>query len=65
MSSIFESNKRAVFIYDGECPMCRYFAEFTELKGGIAGLELVNGRDSFALIKSLAEQGYKFSEGAF
>ena len=52
------------FIYDGSCPFCRYFAEMSELKGGIEGLQIKNGRSELPLLRELASRGYSLNKGA-
>ena len=39
-------DSKLIFIYDGECPFCNYFAELLELKSNIPNLELKNGRET-------------------
>tara|TARA_B100000029_G_C17174730_1_gene814618 strand:+ start:231 stop:602 length:372 start_codon:yes stop_codon:yes gene_type:complete len=36
---------KLLFIYDGECPFCNYFAELLELKSNIPGIEIKNARE--------------------
>ena len=38
------AQKTAVLVFDGGCPFCRHFAELSELRSGIAGLEIRDGR---------------------
>ncbi len=53
-----------VFIYDGECPFCNHFAELLELKSGLTGLSILNGRDNLLEIKNLFDKGYDLDNGA-
>ena len=39
-------DSKLIFIYDGECPFCNYFAELLELKSNIPNLELKNARET-------------------
>jgi hypothetical protein len=43
-----------VLVFDGGCPFCRHFAEVSELRSGIAGLTIVDGRADGNLRQSLA-----------
>ena len=57
------SNK-SLFIYDGECPFCNYFAELLELKSCLPELEILDGRKNLALLSQLYKQGYDLNNGA-
>ena len=57
------SNK-SLFIYDGECPFCNYFAELLELKSCLPELEILDGRKNLALLSQLYKQGYDLNKGA-
>ena len=57
------SNK-SLFIYDGECPFCNYFAELLELKSCLPELEILDGRKNLALLSKLYKQGYDLNKGA-
>ncbi len=37
-------NQRLLFIYDGECPFCNYFAELLELKSNLPNLQVKDAR---------------------
>ena len=37
---------RLIFIYDGQCPFCNYFAELIELKSNLSNIEIKNARDN-------------------
>ncbi len=39
-------SSKFIFLYDGECPFCSYFAELIELKSGISQIEIKNARDN-------------------
>jgi hypothetical protein len=43
---------------------CRHFAELSELRGGIPGLKIRDGRGDQALRASLAARGYHLRDGA-
>ncbi len=53
-----------VLVFDGGCPFCRHFAELSELRGGIPGLEIRDGRADEALRESLNRRGYPLRDGA-
>ena len=53
-----------VLVYDGGCPFCSHFAELSELRGGIAGLTIRDGRADDALRQSLAQRGCHLRDGA-
>ena len=55
---------RLQLVFDGGCPFCRYFAELSELKGGLSRLEIIDGRANNQLRQALKAQGYPLSEGA-
>ncbi|MFM7514873.1 MAG: hypothetical protein ACKO3F_16265, partial [Cyanobium sp.] len=47
-----------VLVFDGGCVFCRHFAELSELRSGIAGLQIRDGRSDQALRAKLAARGY-------
>jgi len=53
-----------LLVFDGGCPFCRHFAEVSELRSGIAGLTIVDGRADGPLRQSLAARGYHLRDGA-
>jgi hypothetical protein len=53
-----------VLVYDGGCPFCRSFAGLTELRGGIPGLCIVDGRSDDVLRRDLRARGYDLANGA-
>ena len=53
-----------VLVYDGGCPFCSHFAVLSELRGGIPGLRIVDGRDAAALRHQLAARGFHLRDGA-
>ena len=55
---------KSLFIYDGECPFCNYFAELLELKSCLPELEILDGRKNLALLSHLYKQGYDLNKGA-
>ena len=53
-----------LLVFDGGCPFCQHFAVLSELRGGIPGLQLCDGRRDHALRRQLADQGFPLSRGA-
>jgi len=53
-----------LLVFDGGCPFCRQFALLSELRGGIAGLRLCDGRRDHALRRELRDRGFPLSQGA-
>ncbi len=51
-------------VYDGGCPFCRHFALTSELRGGLGGLEIVDGRAEAGLRRALNQRGYDLADGA-
>ena len=53
-----------LLIFDGGCPFCEHFALASELRSGIPGLVICDGRSDHGLRRSLAERGYYLADGA-
>jgi predicted DCC family thiol-disulfide oxidoreductase YuxK len=53
-----------LFVYDGGCPFCRYFAELSELHSGIQGLKICDGRSDHQLRRKLSGLGCDLRNGA-
>ncbi len=53
-----------LLVFDGGCPFCCHFAALSELRGGILGLQLCDGRRDHALRRQLADRGFPLSRGA-
>ena len=53
-----------VLVFDGGCLFCRHFAELSELRSGIPGLAIRDGRADTALRQALAAQGFHLRDGA-
>jgi hypothetical protein len=53
-----------VLVFDGGCLFCRHFAELSELRSGIPGLRIRDGRAESALRESLERRGYRLRDGA-
>ena len=53
-----------LLVFDGGCPFCRHFAELSELRSGIPGLEIRDGRADAELRAQLAARGYHLRDGA-
>ncbi len=63
-SLIDDKNKRPVFIYDGGCPFCKYFAELSELRSGIPSLIIIDGRANSEIRGNLLSRGFNLKDGA-
>ncbi len=53
-----------VLVFDGGCVFCRHFAELSELRSGIPGLQIRDGRADLALRQQLERRGYRLRDGA-
>lgn len=53
-----------LLVFDGGCVFCRHFAELSELRSGISGLRIRDGRAESALRLSLEQRGYRLRDGA-
>ncbi|MCP9883480.1 DUF393 domain-containing protein [Cyanobium sp. Alchichica 3B3-8F6] len=63
-ASVQLASEQPVLVFDGGCPFCRHFAELSELRSGIAGLTIRDGRSDHALRRQLRQQGWDLSQGA-
>ncbi len=55
---------KSLFIYDGECPFCKHFAQLLELKRALPEFEILDGRENLALLSELYNEGYDLNKGA-
>mgnify|MGYP001438551176 CR=1 FL=1 len=53
-----------LFIFDGQCPFCNYFAQLLELKSRLSTFEIIDGRKNLPLLSELYKQGYDLNKGA-
>ncbi|MCS5691216.1 DUF393 domain-containing protein [Cyanobium sp. FGCU-6] len=53
-----------MLVFDGGCPFCRRFAELSELRSGIPGLTIRDGRADGALRHALSQRGFQLRNGA-
>jgi len=53
-----------LLVFDGGCVFCRHFAELSELRSGIPGLQIRDGRADLALRQHLERRGYRLRDGA-
>jgi predicted DCC family thiol-disulfide oxidoreductase YuxK len=53
-----------VLVFDGGCVFCRHFAQLSELRSGIPGLQIRDGRSDHQLRRQLAERGAPLRDGA-
>ena len=54
---------RAWLIYDGECPLCRNYAQYLDVRRTLGNLELVNAWDGGPLVDEIRARGYNLNEG--
>ncbi len=57
-------SEKTLFIYDGECPFCNYFAQLLELKSNLQEVEILDGRKNLPILSQLYNQGYDLNNGA-
>ena len=55
---------KILFVYDGECPFCNYFAQLLELKSSLPSLQLIDGRKKLEYLTELYKKGYDLNKGA-
>jgi hypothetical protein len=53
-----------LLVFDGGCVFCRHFAELSELRSGIPGLQIRDGRADQPLRRDLARRGFRLRDGA-
>lgn len=53
-----------LLVFDGGCVFCRRFAELSELRSGIPGLQIRDGRADDGLREQLKGRGYELRTGA-
>ena len=58
------ASPQPVLVFDGGCLFCRHFAELSELRSGIPGLQIRDGRADQALREQLERRGYRLRDGA-
>ena len=49
-------------VYDGECPFCRNYVRFMELRKAVGNVDLVNARTPHPAVWKLVELGYDLNE---
>ena len=57
-------SEETLFIYDGQCPFCNYFAELLVLKSSIPSLKIIDGRKNLVQLTKLYNKGYDLNNGA-
>jgi predicted DCC family thiol-disulfide oxidoreductase YuxK len=57
-------DRAPLLVFDGGCLFCRHFAELSELRSGIAGLQVCDGRADHALRRRLQQHGMNLRDGA-
>lgn len=58
------SDASPLLVFDGGCVFCRHFAELSELRSGIPGLRIRDGRADHQLRRRLEQRGYQLRDGA-
>jgi len=53
-----------LLVFDGGCVFCRHFAELSELRSGIPGLRIRDGRADRELRRRLEQRGLRLRDGA-
>ena len=53
----------AWLVYDGECPLCRHYAHYLEIRQNWGGLRLVNARDGGPLVQEIRDLPHNLDEG--
>ncbi len=53
-----------LLVFDGGCPFCCHFAALSELRGGIPGLQVCDGRRDHGMRRQLSDRGFPLSRGA-
>lgn len=58
-----EAAATAWLVYDGECPLCRHYARYVEIRQNLGGLRLVNARDGGPLVQEIRDLPHNLQEG--
>lgn len=53
-----------LLVFDGGCVFCSHFAALSELRSGIPGLAIRDGRSDHGLRRQLARRGWPLRDGA-
>ena len=53
----------ATLIYDGDCPFCSRFAQYTRLKQAVGDLRLIDAREGGPEVERARAAGYRLDEG--
>lgn len=61
---VFDPVAPPTLVFDGGCLFCRHFAELSELRSGIPGLRIRDGRGDGDLRQALAQRGFHLRDGA-
>lgn len=59
-----QADEGPLLVFDGGCVFCRHFATWSELRGGIPGLRIADGRSDHGLRESLEQLGFRLADGA-
>lgn len=63
-AGMVDADGAPILVFDGGCPFCRHFAELSELRSGIPGLRIRDGRADTPLRQALAGRGFHLRDGA-
>ncbi|MFN9644057.1 MAG: DCC1-like thiol-disulfide oxidoreductase family protein [Cyanobacteriota bacterium] len=64
MDDALDDTLAPILVFDGGCPFCRHFAELSELRAGLPGLRIRDGRADATLRQALARRGFHLRDGA-
>lgn len=54
---------KAWLIYDGECPLCKNYARYLDVRDAVGDLVLVNAREGGDLVQEVRDLSYDLNEG--
>ncbi len=55
--------EKAWLVYDGECPLCKNYARYLDVRGAVGEFVLVNAREGGPLVEELRSLPYDLNEG--
>ena len=59
----FVDPKRVVIIYDGQCPFCSAYVQFTRLREAVGPVVLIDARQGSLMVDEAVEAGLDLDEG--
>ncbi len=54
---------RAWLVYDGECPFCKNYAHYLDVKNAVGDFVLINAREGGPLVQEIRDLPYDLNEG--